>query len=496
MSFAPSRRSLHGLILLALSMLLGAYGLAAGAEPDAEMVRPEGPGAAEAVPGVPSVRVVASCSLHGTVDGGSAAYLVDCVRRAETGGYEALLVRIDTPGGALDATREIVQAFLGAKIPVLVWIGPSGARAGSAGVFLTLASHVAAMAPGTNIGAAHPVLGGGEDPEKAGKHMAEKVVNDTSAFAEAIANQRGRNAEWAVAAVRDSVSVTADEAVRIDVVDLLAGSERELLDRVEGRTVELDDGPRILRTQGARVEPLEPSARQRFVHWLANPAIAYILFLVGGLGIAIELAHPGGIAPGLFGAICLVLAMIAFSSLPIQAGGVILILFGLGMIVAELFVASGLLGVGGVALLILGGVLLVDRFDTGWFVDRSFGISWALLGPTAILLGGAAIYVILRAAEARKMPQRGGDAGLIGEVGRTLSTVDDSGGEVFVHGERWRAVSDRAIAPDVAVKVLQVDGLLLTVEEEGRDGRARLGGNSGAGSDRILSLRVGSEDRQ
>lgn len=453
-ALSPMRRA-YRLFLLALPLAW----LAAAAQAE------EGPPPSEAIPGVPSVREVARCELAGTVDAGSASYLVDCVQRAEAGGYEALLVRLDTPGGALESTREIVRAFLGSKVPVLIWIGPSGARAGSAGVFLTLASNLAAMAEGTNIGAAHPVMGGGEDPEKAGKHMAEKVVNDTAAFAEAIAKQRGRNESWAIEAVRESVSVTADEAVRLNVVELIAGSERELLDLAEGRIIHLPDGPRTLRTEGARLVPLEPSARQAFVHWLANPSIAYLLFLIGGLGIAIEIAHPGGIAPGLVGAICIVLAMIAFSTLPIHAGGVILVVIGIGMIVSELFVASGLLGAGGLGLIILGGIFLVDRFDADWFVEPSFRIPWYLIVPLAIAVGGSAIFVVLRAAQARKLPQLGGDAGLIGQKGSALSAIDSSGGEVFVHGERWHALSDQPIEAGAKVVVRKIDGLTIHVEE-------------------------------
>lgn len=410
---------------------------------------------------------VGRCALSGTVDSGSSAHLIDCVAQAEAAGWDALLVVIDTPGGALEATRDIVRAFLGADVPVLVWIGPSGARAGSAGVFITIASHVAGMAPGTNIGAAHPVVGPtGQDPEEAGgEAMGQKVLNDTVAFAESIARQRGRNAEWAAEAVRESASVAADRAVELNVVEVIAKSEEGFLAAVDGRQVELRGGAATLRTAGARIVPVEPTLRQRVVHWLSNPSIAYLLFVIGGLCLAIEFSNPGLIVPGVLGAICLILAMVAFSALPVEAGAVALLLVGVGLVIAELFVGSGLLGAGGVALLALGGVLLVDRFDFEWFVEPSFGISLRFLVPTVLVLGGGAVFLAIRAAQTRKVPQRGGDVGLVGEVGRVVEPVGPEGGMVFVHGEWWRAVSAAPIPAGASVVVRNVDGLTLTVEE-------------------------------
>lgn len=422
--------------------------------------------AQEEAPPAAASRTVAQCTLVGTVDSGIASYLSDCVRIAADRGYEALVIRIDTPGGALESTREIVRDLLGSPVPVLVWVGPSGARAGSAGVFITLAAHVAAMAPGTNIGAAHPVMGpSGQDPEEGGTHMAEKVVNDTVAFAEAIAKQRGRNAEWAEKAVRESASITADRAVEERVVDFTAGSVAELLDEVHGRTIELPGGARVLESRGARIEELRPTLRQAFVHWLAHPSIAYILFIIGGLGLAIELANPGGIIPGLVGGVALILAMLALSALPIQAGGVLLLVAGLGLIVAEFFVASGLLGAAGVGLLLLGGLLLVDRFDPEWFVEPSFAISWEFLLPLVLLLGGAAVYMVYRAAQTRKIDHKVGDLGLVGQKGRALSRIDEKGGTVFVFGERWNARSETPIEEGASVVVRRVEGLTITVEE-------------------------------
>jgi membrane-bound serine protease (ClpP class) len=409
---------------------------------------------------------VGRCELSGTVDAGSAAYLVDCVERAQQSGQEALLVQIDTPGGSLDSTRIIVAAFLRSRVPVLAWVGPGGAHAGSAGVFITLAAHIAAMAPGTNIGAAHPVDLGGGDPESAGKHMAKKIENDTAAFAESIAHQRGRNETWATQAVRESASLTADNAVKLKVVDFLAVTESEVLRQADGRKVTTSDGEHLLRTKSAKLLPFEPTLGQRFVHLLASPSLAYLLFLIGGLGIAIELSHPGMIAPGIVGAACLVLALVAFSALPIRAGAVILLLLGVGMLFAELFVSHGVLALGGAVFLALGGVLLIDRFNPRWFIEPSFGLALSWVLPTAAFLGGAAAYVVVRGAQARRMPQRGGDAGLVGEVGKALTQVTARGGEVFVHGERWQAVSEKEIPEGAPVVVRSVRGLTVQVEEK------------------------------
>src|SRR5512132_2732670 len=233
---------------------------------------------------------VLRCELEGTVDAGSAAYLADCVRAAERDGDAALLVRIDTPGGSLEATQQIATAFLGARVPILVWVGPAGARAGSAGTFLVLASNLAGMAEATRIGAAHPVGLTGEDVGKKDEHLAAKVENDAAAFAVGIARARGRNAAWAERAVRESVSVGATEAQKLGVVELVAPSEAAFLEASDGRTVKIQDSDVRLATAGAEIVALQPSLQQRLLHTLANPALAYLLLLLGGFGILIELS--------------------------------------------------------------------------------------------------------------------------------------------------------------------------------------------------------------
>lgn len=424
------------------------------------------PSASDAAAGARAT--VARCELDGVVDAGSGGYLEDCVARAEAEGHGALLVRLDTPGGSLEATRGIVRAFLAARVPVLVWVGPSGAHAGSAGVFVTLASNLAAMAPGTNIGAAHPVVGiGGQAPEAAGgKHLARKVENDAVAFVEGIARQRGRNVAWAASAVRDSASVPAERALELRVVEHVASSEADFLAWADGRRVEVAGGDSVrLATRDASVVELAPSLSQRVVHALAHPSVVYLLFLVAALGLVAELSHPGALVPGLVGLVALVLALVASSALPVRAGALALLLVGAGLIIAELFVTSGLLGAAGVVLLAVGGLFLVDRFDPGWFVDRSFHLTWTWVVPTTAVLAGAAAYVAYRSAQTRRLPQQGGDAGLVGERGTALAPVSPDAGEVFVHGERWRATSHAPIRPGAHVVVRRVKGLTLFVDE-------------------------------
>lgn len=420
------------------------------------------------VPSTGTRPTVARCELDGVVDAGSGDYLKDCVTRAEEGGHGALLVRLDTPGGSLEATRAVVRAFLASRVPVLVWVGPSGAHAGSAGVFITLASNLAAMAPGTNIGAAHPVVGiQGQDPEVAGgKQLARKVENDAVAFAEGIARQRGRNVAWAASSVRDSASVPSERALELRVVEHVASTEAEFLAWADGRRVEVAGGDSVrLATADAQVVALTPSLSQRAVHALAHPSVVYLLFLVAALGLVVEMSHPGAIAPGLIGAVALVLALVASSALPVRTGAVVLMLVGAALIVAELFVTSGLLGAAGAVLLMLGGLFLVDRFDPGWFVDRSFHLSWQWVVPTTAVLAGAAAYVAYRGAQTRRLPQQGGDAGLVGEHGTALASVSPEQGEVFVHGERWSATSPAPIRPGAPVVVRRVEGLTLFVDE-------------------------------
>ncbi|RJS24017.1 nodulation protein NfeD [Corallococcus sp. H22C18031201] len=445
--------SLRGGALLVLG-LLGLVLLA----PSAPRAQPE----ARAAP--PVVR----CDWEGVVDTEAGAYLSDCVKRAESLSATALLVRLDTPGGELDSTRDIVRAFLESNVPVLVWVGPAGARASSAGLFITLASQVAGMAPGTRVGAAHPLVGPtGEDPEQvAGTQLARKLENDAAAFASGLARERGRNAAWAASAVRDSASLPADRAVAQRVVEFESPTVAAFLAQVDGLSMRVASGDTVrLATRDARVITLSPGLSRQVVHVLAHPVAIYLLFLVAALGLVAELSHPGSFAPGIAGVVALVLALMAASALPVRAGALALMFAGLGLLVAELFVTSGLLGASGAVLLALGGLLLVDRVAPGWFLDPSFRVSWAVAIPSAVVLAAGAVFLAFRGAQTRRLPQRAGDAGLVGERGTTLAPVSPDGGEVFVHGERWRAISSEPLRTGTRVVVRAVQGLTLTVAE-------------------------------
>jgi membrane-bound serine protease (ClpP class) len=414
----------------------------------------------------PRAGCVLRADLDGVVNGGSADYLASAVEAAAESRCQALLVVIDTPGGMLDATRQIVRSFLEAPVPVITFVAPSGARAGSAGVFITMAGHVAAMAPGTNIGAAHPVVGTGQDPEEAaGEHMAKKVENDAAAFARTIAELRGRNAEWAEKAVRESVSATANEAVRDDVVDLIASSPLELLDALDGRTVQVGGEPFRLATAGAEIRTHEMTIQQRVLTALGDPNLAYLLMMLGFLGIVMELYQPGLIVPGVVGAFALVLAAIGLNALPVNLGGVLLIVAGMGLLVAELFVVSyGLLTLGGLASLVLGAALLIDRSDPDFFADPDVRLHWGAVLPLALVVTSAVALLAWRAGRLRARPITTGAEGLVGAEGLTLGRVDPDRGWVHVHGERWQARAPVALEAGTRIRVVSVSGLVLVVE--------------------------------
>ncbi len=407
--------------------------------------------------------------LHATLDGvvnpGTADYLVDAVKEASERDYEALLVTLDTPGGMVDSTRAIVRAFLGASIPIIVYVAPQGAHAGSAGVFITLAGHIAAMAPATNIGAAHPVTVTGTDIEKeGGKTMAEKVENDLAAFVRSIAEQRGRNVEWAEKAVRESVAITATEAVANKVVDLMAASEKELLTALDGRRVTLDGKARSLRTADARLVAFRMTIQQRALATLGDPNIAYILVMIGVLGVMMELYHPGLIVPGATGAFFLLLAGIGFNVLPVNVGGIALLAIGIALLVSEIYVTSfGLLTVGGTVALVMGSLLLLDTSDPQFFVDPSFQVSWGIIIPSVALIALVAVGIMVVLLRVQRRRGTTGQEGMVGEAGVARTDVTHNDGSVFVHGELWRATADEPIPAGTTVEIVAVDGLCVRV---------------------------------
>jgi len=390
----------------------------------------------------------------------TASYIERTIEWGMGEGLTCLVIELDTPGGLDTSMRRIVKAVLASSVPVVIYVSPSGSRAASAGVFMMMASHVAAMAPGTNIGAAHPVsIGGGLIPSDAppDSTMIHKVTNDAVAYVRSLAETRGRNPDWAEEAVRQSVSASAAEALDLGVIDLVAGSAEELLEAIDGRVVEVAGRTQTLHTVGAVIVRREMSLRDQILGAIANPNIAYILLLLGGLGIFFELSHPGTLFPGIVGAICLFLAFFALQMLPVRAAGVALIALAIILFVLEIKVTSyGALTIGGVASLVFGSLMLYDTGATGVRVD------WGVMLPSIVIIGGLFIFGIVMAVRAQQCRKRTGREGLVGEVGEALDALSPRG-RVFVHGEIWNAISRDGIAKGDPIRVSRVDGMTLHV---------------------------------
>jgi membrane-bound serine protease (ClpP class) len=393
--------------------------------------------------------------VEGVITPAVAQQVSDAVAAADAGNHAALMLELDTPGGLDTAMRTIVQALLGADVPVVVYVSPSGARAGSAGAYITLAAHVAAMAPGTNIGAATPVdLQGGD--------LEAKIVNDATAFIRSIADARGRNADVAAGMVTEGRSLPAQEALDVGVVDVLAGSREALLTEIDGREVTLANGARLeLRTAGAATEEIVPTLMRRVLQALANPEIAFLLLSIGGLAILYELATPGGAIAGVLGAIMLVLAFYTLSVLPVTIAGVLLLALAAALFVAEVFAPGiGVFAGGGTIALVFAGLFLFQG-------PVGLRISPGVLLPIPLLVGAGAVAVGRLAWRARKAPPYEGAAGtLVGAVG-TVREPADPLGRVFVGGALWRARSvDGPLAVGQRVRVVDRQGLELLVEPE------------------------------
>ncbi len=376
---------------------------------------------------------------------------------------EALIViRMDTPGGLDTSMRQIIKAIQGSKIPVATFVAPSGSRAASAGTFITIASHIAAMAPGTNIGAAHPVNLMGGEKEAGGKPspMEEKILNDASAYIRSLAEARGRNAYWGEQAVRNSVSISAEEAKKLAVIDLIAGNVEALVLAVDGREIKMGEGVKVtLATKGKEIVYRTMSPRENILDTISNPNIAYILMMIGLVGIYFELSNPGLILPGILGGICMILALYAMQTLPINYAGLLLIILGGILFIAELNTPTmGLLSAGGVVCLSLGSLMLIDTDDPAMQISRN------MLYPTlftAILVSVGTLYL---AGKSAKLKSIAGAEGLVGQTGVVTQALDPEG-SVQVHGELWNAVGDENIGEGETVVVEQVDGLKVKVKK-------------------------------
>jgi len=403
--------------------------------------------------------VVSVIRIEGPIGPVAAEYLQTNLSQAEVDEAQCLIVELDTPGGLDASMRLMVKSILNASIPVVVYVCPSGARAASAGMMITLAAHVAAMAPGTNIGAAHPVTMGGK---KLSEEMQKKLENDAAAYVRSIAARRGRNAKWAERAVRESVSATAQEALKLGVIDLIALDLGDLLRKLDGRKVVTVGGERTLRTRGAQVRRYALGMRGRILSALSNPNVVYLLLMLGMAGLYFELAHPGAILPGVVGAICLILAFYSLQTLPVNYAGVLLIILGVVLLIAEAKVAGyGLLGVGGVISMLLGSLMLFSS-PLPWM-----RLSWKVVVPTVVLTGGLLFLsagLVFRAQRRRPLT---GVEGLVGEEGVAITDLQPEG-KVLVHGEYWNARAETPVRRGGRVKVVQVGGRfrLRVVEEE------------------------------
>jgi membrane-bound serine protease (ClpP class) len=408
--------------------------------------------------------------LTGSVDPGSSAHLLEAIHDAEDRGAEALVVRIDTPGGLLSSTREVVQAELSAHVPIVFWVGPPGARAGSAGLFLTMAAHVAAMAPSSNIGAAHPVsLFGGDGPAPNPSEpdtMAKKVENDTAAFIRGIAERRFRNVDWAEKAVRDSESVTASRAVELKVVDLLAEDLPDLLHKLDGRKVELGGGDtRVLRTASAEVRPATWSVKHRVLHALADPEVTFLIGMLGVIGLLLELFHPGTLVPGVVGVVCLVIAGMGLQMLPVNTGALLLIALGVALFAAELYAGGhgGFVAAGAVCL-VLGSLFLIGHVSPRFYADPDFGLGLRLALPVGSAVALIAATLAWKLSNSTRQPLRTGAPGLLGEVGEVRDAVTAGApGSVLVHGELWQASSREDLESGARARVVAVQGLQLMI---------------------------------
>jgi membrane-bound serine protease (ClpP class) len=409
--------------------------------------------------------VVHYAEVKGSIDPGSGEFLIGAIHDAEDKGAEALVVRLDTPGGLLSTTRDVVQTELSAKVPIVFWVGPPGARAGSAGVFLTLAAHVASMAPSTSIGAAHPVeLGSSEEKKDEKSTMVQKLENDTASFVKGIAERRSRNVEWAEKAVRESESVTSSKALELHVIDLIAEDVPELLRKIDGRKVDLGGGERrTLRTASAEVRSVSWAVKDQVLHWLASPEILYMIAMLGVIGVMLELFHPGTIVPGVVGGICLVIAGIGLQMLPVNVGALLLIVLGIAFFVAEMYVGGhGGFVAAGLVCVVIGSLLLVGHVDKGFYADSDFGIGWRIVAPVGAAMAVIAGTLAWKLSRSARQPLITGGYSLIGEVGEMR---DDA--TVLVGGELWKAHSAEPLAAGTRARVLAVHGLTLEVAPEG-----------------------------
>jgi membrane-bound serine protease (ClpP class) len=399
-------------------------------------------------------------TIDGVITSPTAKYIANSIKDAQQAEAEGLIILLDTPGGMDTAMRDIAKSILNAHLPVIVFVSPPGARAASAGVIITEAAHIAAMAPGTNIGAAHPVsIGIGGSSENKDKTMSVKVENDAAAYARSIAATRGRSSEWAEKAVRKSESITAEEALKLNVIDFVAPDVEKLLAAIDQKEVTLVSGKKKISTKNAVINNKKMGTRQGVLAAISNPNISYILLLIGLAGLYFELSTPGAILPGVIGGISLLLAFFGLSTLPVNYTGILMIIFGVILFIAEIKVMShGMLTIGGIISLVMGSLLL---FDTR---EPALRISLQVLVPSIIVASGFFIVVIWLAIKAQLRKHFTGVEAMTGTEAEVVTDIDHEG-KVFLRGEYWTAISEKPIKKGAKARVVKVEGLRLTVEE-------------------------------
>lgn len=401
---------------------------------------------------------VARIQIRGTINPATAGYIARAVAEASASSAQCLIVELDTPGGLLDSTKDIVQSFYGSAVPVVVYVSPSGSNATSAGAFITLASDVAAMAPNTSIGAAHPVsIGASGGAEQVDEVMKQKLENFTVSYIETIAEKRGRNVEWAKSAVRESANITAEKALEEGVIEIIAADLQDLLKQLDGRTVK----ERVLRTEGVQVIDLPMNLRERVFQAAWRPEVLMLLLLIATYGVITEVSHPGSIIPGVVGAVALILTLYMSAALPVNTAGLVLIALAIGLFIAEAFTPTfGLLTGGGSIAFFFGLLLLFDR------TDPLFRLSLRFIIPATLVTAGFFLFIAGAGLRAQRLPVKAGRETLTGKTVKALTDISAQGGKVFVEGEYWNALSDTPIEQGRDVVIVALNGLTLKVKPE------------------------------
>jgi membrane-bound serine protease (ClpP class) len=390
--------------------------------------------------------------ISGSINPAVADFLKKGINQASADGVSCVIIKIDTPGGLAESMRIIVKAIFASKVPVVTYVAPSGARAASAGVMITIAADIAAMAPGTNIGAAHPVGAGGKD---IGGKMSEKVTNDMVAHVKSIAQKRGRNVQWVEKAVRESVSVTETEALKANVIDIVAKDLDDLIRQINGRKIE---NKGVLKLDNPKQTMIEESLRTKVLKIISDPNVAYILMMIGLAGLYFELSHPGAVLPGVVGGISIILAFFAFQTIPVNYAGFLLIILAIVFFIMEMKIASyGLLSIAGITSLLLGSLMLFESNGT------DMRLSWKVLVPTLMVVSGFFVAISGLVFKSQLSKPKTGARGLLGEIGVVKEPILQEG-KVFVHGELWKAISKDSIEKGAKVRVVKIENLVLEVE--------------------------------